>query len=610
MAAASAQEIETEEEEEEEEEAETKVLHVALPTGQHHHEEEEVQLRFPMDGHEVVVPVTLHARLNVADTARALVDEHHLPQYLEPSVVSLLQSAMETFQQKALDARDDKLAEAAAGKTDSMIDILAQWRAAYSAEWAHYRLADHLQATERFESSFGAAAPEPDFHEVFHEAIHSELLQPLLEMETAMSDNIAEMIHDRDRALQKSEEEHASQLQRLMDRLGDDVTDRDINATASRHVYEREMHVANLESEIRAQRLAQKQGYQDYVRELHRDMKQGKLPAPASRPSPLSPQTSPQPTRRDTTGSVGGRGNKNLFNSVLKFGRSVGNVLKPGGPGSPVGDEPRASMEFASEESHVQAPPVIESFTVVLGTQMKIVHNLRLMSALSALVLPVDQKLSSHTGQKRRFASVCEQVRRRTMDPVSLCVLLIMLHVATTARKLAADLHFEELDEQIETLRDDMMASRVSKPSSPVRGGDILLKPGDCYITRHSNLADTHVAFHLVVNDDVLSTQLNTQHRIMTGLRNIFRSVFQNNINTLTLPLFLTLDLPEAADRRWMLQRAELVLKTIKGYIMENTAWGRMESKTIQLVLPQGHVDEMAHVASLVESIFRQTRAV
>lgn len=37
---------------------------------------------------------------------------------------------------------------------------------------------------------------------------------------------------------------------------------------------------------------------------------------------------------------------------------------------------------------------------------------------------------------------------------------------------------------------------------------------------------------------------------------------------------------------RWCEHRSELVLKTLKGYIMENTAWGRAESKTIQFLVP------------------------
>lgn len=37
---------------------------------------------------------------------------------------------------------------------------------------------------------------------------------------------------------------------------------------------------------------------------------------------------------------------------------------------------------------------------------------------------------------------------------------------------------------------------------------------------------------------------------------------------------------------RWCERRSELILKTLKGFVMENTAWGRAESKTIQLIVP------------------------
>jgi hypothetical protein len=105
-----------------------------------------------------------------------------------------------------------------------------------------------------------------------------------------------------------------------------------------------------------------------------------------------------------------------------------------------------------------------------------------------------------------------------------------------------------------------------SKPEGPRKTA--LLSPGDYYVTRHSNLVEAHVVFHLVVDDEVRAAfwshkhvaprhfsrsacpdpllmiqlqkdNLSTRHPTLIGLRNIVRCVFQNNIHTLSVPLLL-----------------------------------------------------------------------
>ena len=53
------------------------------------------------------------------------------------------------------------------------------------------------------------------------------------------------------------------------------------------------------------------------------------------------------------------------------------------------------------------------------------------------------------------------------------------------------------------------------------------------------------------------------------------------------------------------MKRAELVLKCVKGYIMENSAWGDDESRTVQLTLPAEVSDELFDsISHLLSSIF------
>lgn len=63
--------------------------------------------------------------------------------------------------------------------------------------------------------------------------------------------------------------------------------------------------------------------------------------------------------------------------------------------------------------------------------------------------------------------------------------------------------------------------------------------PGDFYVTCHSNLSETHVAFHLVVNEVPTAPIISSRHPIMAGLRNCLRAASRYSISLLTLPLLL-----------------------------------------------------------------------
>jgi hypothetical protein len=61
----------------------------------------------------------------------------------------------------------------------------------------------------------------------------------------------------------------------------------------------------------------------------------------------------------------------------------------------------------------------------------------------------------------------------------------------------------------------------------------------------------------------------------------------------------------------WVMKRAELVLKCIKGFMIEFVQWGAQESRTLQFVVPQGLMDEtFIALSNLITSIFRESRTV
>ena len=61
----------------------------------------------------------------------------------------------------------------------------------------------------------------------------------------------------------------------------------------------------------------------------------------------------------------------------------------------------------------------------------------------------------------------------------------------------------------------------------------------------------------------------------------------------------------------WVMKRAELVLKCIKGFMIEFVQWGAQESRTLQFVLPQELLNEtFDSLSNLIKLIFRESRTV
>lgn len=64
-------------------------------------------------------------------------------------------------------------------------------------------------------------------------------------------------------------------------------------------------------------------------------------------------------------------------------------------------------------------------------------------------------------------------------------------------------------------------------------------------MTRHSNLAQVHVIFHMVSDDSLRGTDINSRHPVVLGLRNILKTACSNDITSLTIPLLLQYDMTE-----------------------------------------------------------------
>ena len=119
------------------------------------------------------------------------------------------------------------------------------------------------------------------------------------------------------------------------------------------------------------------------------------------------------------------------------------------------------------------------------------------------------------------------------------------------------------------------------------------LKSGDFYITKHSNLSQNHVTFHLVTDESIFSSDLNSRNQVILGLRNILKVAHLYDINTLALPLLLIHEISEDITLQWCLKRAELVLKCIKGFMIEMASISptHEENKIIKFIVPKVSIE-------------------
>jgi len=236
-----------------------------------------------------------------------------------------------------------------------------------------------------------------------------------------------------------------------------------------------------------------------------------------------------------------------------------------------------------------------------LQTAMSLYSN-----KLCALTLLVDNRLSSYTGIKRDFAAVCEQ---------------------------STDFHFPNLEKQFENIERNVIRANEWRSNQKMANGEdgdkasikssgsssserdqekaSRLQTGDFYITRHSNLSEVHLVFHIVADDNVMAADLSSRDALILGYRNILKACFRYDVYTITLPLLLVHNMAEEMTIAWCMRRAELVFKCVKGFMMELATWGGQEARTIQFLVPKGISDEtFSSLCNMLPSVFRLSNAI
>lgn len=423
---------------------------------------------------------------------------------------------------------------------------------------------------------------EQIFSEVYHSLIHSPALETLLNLEHTYALTIEKLITQRDKDLVDLERSQQAEMQEAVRNVGVTYTDEQINALAQRHFDSTQARESKWASELSSTQEVQRREYREWVMKVHEDIQTASTP------------------------------------QYMKKLRTMTSNL------------PEAEVEERTAQIRME-----ESFTIMLGAQMKTTHNLRLLCAsildlcrhkphtvggvlvaqpqrlqtamslysnhLNGMIMLVDNRLNSYTGVKREFAKVCER---------------------------STDFHFPNLEQQFVKIEEQLKwanesgrklsddSDKISVHSAGSVSSDpqdkmLRLFTGDFYLTRHSNLSEIHTVFHLVTDDSVRG-DITSRHPIIMSLRSIIKLCFRYDITTLSIPLLLTHRMSEEMTIPWCLKRAELVFKCVKGFMMEMATYGgQQESRTIQFLVPEGISEELfANISNMLPTIFRLSNPV
>ncbi|XP_066152866.1 FERRY endosomal RAB5 effector complex subunit 3 [Euwallacea fornicatus] len=500
------------------------------------------------DRHGIEYPILIPYDDPVEELAHIILLKNNLPGYIEKDLEEHLKQFIEAQTKKYYEEISADIVEKADNHMFNFDEITKNW--------------ENLIREEVVE--FGekrCASDEELFATAYHKLVHSPALETMVQYEHMLYKTMRLKTEDRSNMIKKLSARQSEEMNKAVDRLEQDMTETEINELVARHYETHSLLQGKLSSEIDTMKEAQRRQYREWIMQM---LEQNE--ANSSLPTPSSPMN-PSPLR-----------------------------------------------DFVSQGSNTSrdqiSPTLEESFTIHLGSQLKQMHNIRILSAnvmdlcaledniemseptpqllqtalglysndLTGLVLMTDNKIGSRLTQE--FQKICQ---------------------ATT------EFHFPHIEEQLDKIIE--VANKYLKcpqPESTRKVNSELLQPGDFYMTRHSNLAQVHVIFHMATDDSLRGSDINSRHPVVLGLRHILKTACSNDITSLTIPLLLQYDLTEEMTVNWCEKRAELVFKCVKGFMIEMASWGGSELKNLQFMLPEGiSNDVFASMTEMVPRIFK-----
>ncbi|XP_067617176.1 ferry endosomal RAB5 effector complex subunit 3 [Eurosta solidaginis] len=525
------------------------------------HEDKECEARInidlPFECEEHLLDELVTKLLSGMDPMQRYLDEN-IP--LKSALREFIQIENQTFLDKF---SEGLLAQACKGELD-LEAIICKTERHYKDEIIQF--ADRVGPTD-----------EDIFAQSFHRLVHSSSLEEILKRERAYAKVISDLTIQMEQEVDTLNSNQQQEMDSKIKQLDITTTSEDINNLLAQQYSTQNYIRQRYDSELQAKRAQQRHEYRDWI-------------------------TS-----------------------------QVGRIFETSPVATPLGN--RSSM-FISQQ-----PSMEESFTIHLGSQLKHMHNIRILSAdVTDLCSPlhVDESLNGLNMALGLYSS-------------SLCgVVVLTPSIQLQANKniirnanMSTEFHFEQIDDQLEKIEKQISTLKVngsSTPSmnstnsasngsgnvdiqlphngsgsdgsntgSPTKNPSTKLKTGDFFITKHSNLSQSHVIFHLISDEPINSpSEINSRHPVILGLRNILKTASRHDVTTLTIPALLRHEMSEDMTSQWCMRRAELVFKCAKGFMIESASWGGAELSTLQLLLPHDISEDLfATLAGMVPNVFR-----
>ncbi|KAG6444247.1 hypothetical protein O3G_MSEX003306 [Manduca sexta] len=501
------------------------------------------------------VPVEIPHSGSTRELVQRVIKMFHIPVYLEDELNERLANFVAEETKTFHNERDEKLLNQLKNSELNVEGIVRNWEKLFKENVVDFA----EQKGTPDEEVFAAA---------YHKLVHSPALETILQVENSYAKTVKDTLKNRDEDIKKLTDSQTEEMEEKMKLLHVDCTEEEINQLVSRHLEQQIVVAGRWGSTLDA--LAHTQ------RAQHRAWLMSTLDQYHDSSALTTPSNSPLGT----------------------FSPAVGAAL--GGPPAPLSMAPAAQGRME------------ESFTIHLGSQLKQTHNIRIVAMDLLDLCNVDP--DNPTESSRRLQTSLSLYSSELSG-------VVLLSESPPSPRLAAaatgstEYHFCDLDRQMrqideqvkEPAEDRNAARRGSQPAGHGGGSRKTLRAGDVVMTRHSNLGDVHVVFHLVVDDHSLkSGDITSRHPAILGLRNVLKAACSNDVTSISLPLLLRHELSEEMTGAWCARRAELVLKCVKGFVLEAAGAGGAELRTLHFALPPA-IDArvFASLATLLPTIFR-----
>ncbi|CAG9767997.1 unnamed protein product [Ceutorhynchus assimilis] len=483
------------------------------------------------DQHGIELSILIPYEDSIEELAHILIIKHNLPLYIEKELTEHIFEFIEARSSEYFEELSKSIVNKAKDHEIDFEEVTKEWEKVMREEMVEF-------------GEKRCASDEELFATAYHKLVHSPALETMLQLEHMYSKSVRQKAEEKNILIKKLSNRQSEEMNKAVDRLEQDMTETKINELVASHYETHSLLQGKLTSELDTMKEAQRREYREWIMQMvEQNQANSSLPTPNS---PLSP--------------------------------------------APLKDFP--SNESNTSRDQINQSILEESFTIHLGSQLKQMHNIRILSAnvmdlcaiednellseptpqllqtalglysndLTGLVLMTDNKIGSRLTQD--FQEICQRT---------------------------TEFHFPHIEEQLDKIS-DVALQYFKKPllESSRNAHSELLQPGDFYLTRHSNLAQVHVIFHMVTDDSLRGSDINSRHPVVLGLRHILKTACSNDVTSLTIPLLLQYDMTEEMTINWCEKRAELVFKCVKGFMIEMASWGGSELKNLQFMLPEG----------------------